>query len=206
MSKQTPRSPAPKGHLCNVRQPALVTSRSSNALLCLETGAPPILESLKQSRGHFLEVVGGSVEGSASASTTLPSDGSLREAQSNAKAGAASTPSGGAFSALILYGEPSLMGALWIVKVAEVAASTKFPRPLQIMFLSLPLSRNPLFVGSGTEQVVLRGSCGAAPPANDSIETTEVFPRSQRITAGRLQCAKTPERLSASSKHVSEKV
>ena len=69
-------------------------------------------ESDRQSRGHFLEVVGGSVDGSASASTTLPNEGSLREAQSNAKAGAASTPSGGAFSALILYGEPSLMGAL----------------------------------------------------------------------------------------------
>ena len=206
MSKQTPRSPAPKGHLCSVLHPALVTSRSSNALLCLETGAPPILESERQSRGHFLEVVGGSVEGSASASTTLPRDGSLREAQRSANAGAASTLSGGAFSALILYGEPSLMGALWMVSVADVAANTRLPRPLQIMFLSLPDSRKPRFVGSGTLCVVLLGSCGASSPARDSIETTEVFPRSQRITAGRLQCAKTPLLLSTSSKHVSEKV
>ena len=158
MSKHTPRSPAPRGHLCSVLQPADVTSRSSNAFDCLLTGAPPILLSDKQSRGHFLDVVGGSVDGSASASTTLPSEGSLREAQRSAKAGAASTPPGGAFKALILYGEPSRMGALWIVNVAEVAASTKFPRPLQMILRSLPDSRKPLLVGSGTLQVVLRGN------------------------------------------------
>ena len=71
-----------------------------------------------------------------------------------------------------------------MVSVAEVAASTKFPRPLQMIFLSEPLNKKPRFVGSGTEQVVLRGSCGASSPANDSIETTEVFPLSERITAG----------------------
>ena len=206
MSKQTPRSPAPNGHRCSVLHPADVTSLSSKAFDCLETGAPPILESLKQSRGHFLEVVGGSVLGSASASTTLPNEGSLREAQSNAKAGAASTLSGGAFSALILYGDPSLMGALWIVKVAEVAANTKLPRPEQMTLRSEPDSKKPLLVGSGTEHVVLRGSCGASSPANDSIDTTEVFPLSHNTTAGRLQCANTPLRLSTSSKHVSEKV
>ena len=184
MSRHTPRSPAPRGHLCSVLHPALVTSLNSKAFDCLLTGAPPILESLKQSRGHFRDVVGGSVLGSASASTTRPSEGSLREAQSSAKAGAASTLSGGAFKALILYGLPSLIGALWMVSVADVAARTKFPRPLQMIFRSLPDNKNPLFVGSGTEQVVLRGSCGASSPANDSIETTEVFPLSERITAG----------------------
>ena len=206
MSRHTPRSPAPNGHRCSVLHPADVTSLSSKAFDWRLTGAPPILEADKQSRGHFLDVVGGSVLGSASASTTLPKDGSLREAQSNAKAGAASTPSGGAFSARILYGEPSLTGALWTVKVAEVAASTRLPRPEQMIFRSEPLSRKPLLVGSGTLQVVLRGSCGASSPASDSMDTTEVFPRSHRITAGRLQCANTPERLSTSSKHVSEKV
>ena len=187
MSRHTPRSPAPRGHRCSVLHPADVTSRSSNALLCLDTGAPPILLSDKQSKGHFRDVVGGSVEGSASASTTRPREGSRREAQSNANEGAASTPSGGAFSALILYGLPSLIGALWIVSVAEVAASTKFPRPLQMIFRSLPDSRKPRFVGSGTLRVVRRGSWGASSPANDSIDTTEVFPLSERITAGREQ-------------------
>ena len=206
MSKQTPRSPAPRGHLCKVLHPADVTSRSSNAFDWRETGAPPILESLKQSRGHFLEVVGGSVDGSASASTTLPRDGSLLDAHNKAKAGAASTPSGGAFRALILYGEPSRMGALWMVSVAEVAASTKFPRPLQMIFLSEPLNKKPRFVGSGTLCVVRRGSCGASSPAKDSIETTEVFPLSERITAGREQCAKIPDLDSTSSNVVREKV
>ena len=112
----------------------------------------------RQSRGHFLEVVGGSVDGSASASTTLPNEGSLREAQSSANEGAASTPSGGAFSALILYGLPSLMGALWMVSVAEVAASTKLPRPEHMIFRSEPLNKNPLLVGSGTLCVVLLGN------------------------------------------------
>ena len=98
------------------------------------------------------------------------------------------------------------MGALWMVSVAEVAARTKLPRPLHIMFLSLPLSRKPRFVGSGTLCVVRRGSCGASSPANDSIETTEVFPRSHNITAGLAQCANTPERLSTSSNVVREKV
>ena len=151
MSRHTPRSPAPKGHLCKVLQPADVTKRNSKAFDCLLTGAPPILESERQSRGHFLEVVGGSVDGSASASTTLPRDGSLLEAQSSANEGAASTPSGGAFKALMLYGLPSLIGALWMVSVAEVAASTRFPRPLQMIFRSLPDNKNPLLVGSGTE-------------------------------------------------------
>ena len=141
----------------------------------------------RQSRGHFLEVVGGSVDGSASASTTLPNEGSLRLAQRSAKAGAASTPSGGAFNALILYGEPSLIGALWIVKVAEVAASTRFPRPLQMIFRSEPDRRKPRFVGSGTLCVVLLGNWGASSPANDSMETTDVLPLSERITAGREQ-------------------
>jgi len=38
------------------------------------------------------------------------------------------------------------------------------------------------------------------------METTLVFPLSERITAGREQCAKIPERLSTSSKVVREKV
>ena len=206
MSRQTPRSPAPNGHRCSVLQPALVTSRNSNAFDCLLTGAPPIRLSDKQSRGHFRDVVGGSVDGSASASTTLPNEGSLRLAQRSAKAGAASTPSGGAFNALILYGEPSLIGALWMVSVAEVAARTKLPRPLQMIFLSEPDSKKPRFVGSGTLCVVLLGNWGASSPANDSMETTEVFPLSDRTTAGREQCAKTPDLDSTSSKHVSEKV
>ena len=158
MSRHTPRSPAPKGHLCKVLQPADVTKRNSKAFDCLLTGAPPMRLSDRQSRGHFLEVVGGSVDGSASASTTLPNEGSLLDAHNKAKAGAASTPSGGAFKALILYGLPSLMGALWMVSVAEVAASTKFPRPLQMIFRSLPDNKNPLFVGSGTLCVVLLGN------------------------------------------------
>ena len=93
-----------------------------------------------------------------------------------------------------------------MVSVAEVAASTRFPRPLQMIFLSEPDSKKPLFVGSGTLCVVLLGNWGASSPANDSMETTDVFPLSERITAGREQWAKTPDLDSTSSKHVSEKV
>ena len=84
------------------------------------------------------------------------------------------------------------------VSVAEVAASTKFPRPLQMIFLSEPLNKNPLLVGSGTLCVVRRGSWGASSPAKDSIDTTDVLPLSERITAGREQWANTPERDSTS--------
>ena len=132
--------------------------------------------SLRGNRGAiFLEVVGGSVDGSASASTTLPKDGSLREAQSNAKAGAASDiirgriqrsyiiwrtiPDGG-----FMNGQRSGRGGQY-----EISQTITDDIPVE------PDSRFSLLVGSGTLCVVRRGSCGASSPARTRLTLPKFF-------------------------------